>query len=392
MKYTLKRVLASGTLVFLMMAATLPCAKAQEAEIADIPVPTREERKESLKKYIPEITGEIKVRFEWLTNGGQARFNVRNARLRANGYVNPHISYRFFLDFHDQGNITILDAYVVGRYGGWEFVMGQQRADLDRSVNPYFFANRSFLIKFLTSHYAVSDVGNDAVNIMGWRDIGLQASYRFGDEIPARIAAGIFNGSGMNDPQWQGTLNYVGRVEVGHKLDGVGFKAWYYGGTLKALDKTIVSGAERETVRHRQKVRMAAAGVHYAAADCYFEGEYGFKNLTREPDAKTMHTAYIQGIYAFRFPERVRFFRYAAPVVRWDYGANIDYLNAKTGKYDRFSGHRATVGLNFGFIDAIMISELRFNYEKFLFGQTPADIAYNSLIQDKFTVELCLQF
>ncbi len=393
MKYILGRALASRRPILLsvvMMLFSMP-ARSYGAE-PDKTAPAKEQR-ESLKKYIPEVTGEIKTRFEWRTNGRSVRFNVRNARLRANGYVNPYVNYRFFLDFHDQGKINILDAYIVARYKGWEVVLGQQRADLDRSLNPYFFANRSFLIKFMASHYAVGDVGDDAVNIQGWRDMGAQFSYRFAGRVPVRVAAGIFNGSGLNNPQWQSsTLSYVGRIEIGHKFDGLGIKTWYYSGALAPLDKTVIVDGMQQRIPHRQKMRMAAAGIHYAHKRYYVESEYGFKNLLEEPGGKTMHTAYVQGIYAFPFPERIKIFRYAAPVFRWDYGANIDYLNAISARHDRFTGHRITAGVNFGFIDAIMISELRFNFEKFLFADKPSDLGENNLIQDKFTIELCLQF
>lgn len=351
--------------------------------------------REGWKKYLPSLNGEVKARFEWNTNGETARFAVRNARLRFNGYVSPLVSYRFFLDFNDKGNITILDTYVVIKPGQFEFVLGQQRADLDRSVNPYFFANRSFLIKFLPTHYAVHYDGTASVRIQGWRDIGLQVGYTFrGASAPVRVAVGAFNGAGMNRPDWSDRFSYVVRLEYGERMNGLHCKGWYYNGWLGALGRREIAGDGVTVVeeKYRQKVQMTAVGAYYAHKRMYFEGEYGARWSDNEASRKTVHVGYLQGIYAFPFRKKKMLFKYIAPALRWDIGTNIAFQNQGNAALDMFSGNRLTFGLNFGFIEKIMVSELRLDYEQFLFREKPLDIGCNHLLQDKLTLELCIQF
>lgn len=345
------------------------------------------------KRYLPTLNGEVKARFEWNVNGDDARFAVRNARLRFNGYVSPLVSYRFFLDFNDNGHITILDTYVVVKPGQFEFVFGQQRADLDRSVNPYFFVNRSFLIKFLPTHYAVHYDRTASVRIQGWRDIGLQMGYTFrGGSLPWRVAFGVFNGAGMNSPEWSDKFSYAVRLEYGRRMDGIHCKGWYYDGWLGALDRRELS-AEGEVVetRFRQRVRMMACGAYYAHKRMYFEVEGGARWFDGA-EATAMRVGYVQGIYAFPFKRKTMLFKYVAPALRWDVGSGIVFQNQERASLDAFSGSRMTFGLNLGLIERIMVSELRVNYEKFLFREKPSDLSSNRLLQNKLTLELCIQF
>lgn len=66
--------------------------------------------------------------------------------------------------------------------------------------------------------------------------------------------------------------------------------------------------------------------------------------------------------------------------------------NQERASLDAFSGSRMTFGLNLGLIERIMVSELRVNYEKFLFRGKPSDLSSNRLLQNKLTLELCIQF
>lgn len=341
------------------------------------------------------MNGEMKARYEWNTNGGISRFNVRNARLRFTGYVSDLVWYRFFLDFNDNGNLTILDTYVTLCPGAFEFVFGQQRADLDRSVNPYFFANRSLLIKYLPTNCAVSHDGRVMADIQGWRDIGISGGYTFGKggSFPVRIGAGAFNGSGMRNPVYSRKLSWSVRMEAGRKMDGIHCYAWYYDGWLASQERRVIDeGTGLEIVeKFRQKTRMAAAGMYYCADRLYLEGEYGTRFPWEDVSvSETMHTAYFQWIYSF--PLSIRLFKYAAPAFRWDIAANIPFRNVNDSSFDMLSTNRLTFGMNMGLTEKLMVSELRLNFEKFLFRKEPSDLADNPLFQDKLTLELCIQF
>ena len=94
----------------------------------------------------------------------------------------------------------------------------------------------------------------------------------------------------------------------------------------------------------------------------------------------------------YSFPLSIRLFKYAAPAFRWDIAANIPFRNVNDSSFDMLSTNRLTFGMNMGLTEKLMVSELRLNFEKFLFRKEPSDLADNPLFQDKLTLELCIQF
>ena len=74
------------------------------------------------------------------------------------------------------------------------------------------------------------------------------------------------------------------------------------------------------------------------------------------------------------------------------YGNNVDYLNTITGKREGFNANRITAGVNIGFGEKWIKSELRLNYEKYLLKERPSDFSKNKLLQDKFTLEVVATF
>ena len=174
--------------------------------------------------YVPKIDGAVKVKLEVDLQEAAYRFNVRNSRFGVRGNVSRSMYYRIQVDFNNEGKISILDSYVGYSIGGFDAKLGQQQyhfsTDLDRGPTTNMFANRSFLAKYLTSYYGneVSD-GKivSYVKTLGSRDLGLSMSYHFKTDLPLNLIAGVFNGSGTNNPEWGKRVNLMGRIELGGK-------------------------------------------------------------------------------------------------------------------------------------------------------------------------------
>ena len=60
--------------------------------------------------YRPNIHGTIRGKYEYQTEEGKGRFQVRNARISVDGNITPIISYKAEIDLCDEGSIKMLDA------------------------------------------------------------------------------------------------------------------------------------------------------------------------------------------------------------------------------------------------------------------------------------------
>lgn len=51
-----------------------------------------------IKDYLPEIHGTIRGKYEYQTETGESRFEVRNARFSVSGNVHPLVAYKAEID------------------------------------------------------------------------------------------------------------------------------------------------------------------------------------------------------------------------------------------------------------------------------------------------------
>ena len=58
-----------------------------------------------------KIGGTIRSKFEYQTEEGEGRFEVRTARINVSGKVAPAVSYKAEVDLCDEGKIKMLDPY-----------------------------------------------------------------------------------------------------------------------------------------------------------------------------------------------------------------------------------------------------------------------------------------
>lgn len=383
---------------------TTSSSDAEEVE-ADLDRDDEEEEEEEKKEvsYVPRVDGAVKAKLEVSLYDGEYRFNVRNTRFGVSGNVSPNMFYRIQVDFNNEGKLNILDSYVGYRTGGLDIRLGQQQyhfsTELDRGPNTNIFANRSFLAKYLTSYYGSELSGTNIVNYvntLGSRDLGLMTTYQFkkGLPIPIKLYFGIFNGSGINNPSWNKTVNLIGRVEVG-TADAFRAAVSYYNGSAPRHQFVIDRNGTQVEEYLNQKLNMIGTELHYVNGGFFIEGEFARRYLqTRIEDDKlntVMTAALVHSYYRFEMPHRF-VLNYIAPMLRWDIGNNMDYLNTLTSLRETVDANRITVGVNFGFGKKLIHSELRLNYEKYFVGNQPDDFPSNKLLHDKFTLEVVAAF
>lgn len=319
-------------------------------------------------EWMPEIHGTVRGKFEYEPALGATRFEVRNARLSAEGLLpfgtNDSVSspvlkrgvrYKAEIDLSDEGTIKMLDAYVqVLPWRSLRLTLGQMRVpfsiDAHRSPHQQFFANRSFIAK---------QVGNV-------RDVGLTAGYTWYIRETRRpvvlIDAGLFNGSGLTAQKtaWHRDVNFSARLQC------LPLEPWNI--TLSA-----------------QRNRVGADSLHYlslAAGSCYHdahwhaEAEYLLKRYSPN-QFSPVHA--VDVFLSYTHPVRAVALSYLA---RYDYMSRQELTDAER--------HRLTAGLTLHlFPEKRFRTDLRLNYEKYFYAP---DAAPKQSEQDKLVAELMLRF
>ncbi len=374
---------------FLFISLFAPVASAQiEEAIPSTPImadttqvaPPQEEL-----SYMPTVYGVVRAKWEASLYSGENRFNVRNSRLGVKGNASACMKYAIQIDFNNEGKVSILDSYVNLYHKEFEFILGQQKysllTDIDRGPNSSFFANRSFLSKFLTA-YSYSDGDDNTATTLGSRDIGALVRYR-SKSLPIGANLGIFNGSGSNNPEWSTDLSYIARLNLGNAKRGLWGSASYYDGHSPA------SYIADDGFAYREDMTMYGAEIAYAGARYRIEAAYA-ERIIEDETTKSLNAAYILGYYKFLLPERYEA-NYISPVARYDFANGIDY-ETTAGDIDYFSPNRITIGFNVGFVMKQLTSEIRVNYEDYIFSTNPVDYADNPLFHDKITIEFVAVF
>ena len=76
------------------------------------------------------IHGTIRSKYEYQTEEGEGRFEVRNARISVDGQLSPIVFYKAEIDLCDEGKIKMLDAYTrLKPVDGLQFTIGQMRSE-----------------------------------------------------------------------------------------------------------------------------------------------------------------------------------------------------------------------------------------------------------------------
>ncbi len=329
-----------------------------------LPLHAQEEDKVDLT---PKVHGTIRGKYEYQTEEGDGRFQVRNARVSLEGKVAKAVEYKAEIDLSDEGQIKMLDAYTkIKSVRGFDFTIGQMRVpftiDAHRSPHQQYFANRSFIAK---------QVGNV-------RDVGATLGYSFNVGIPIILQAGMFNGSGLTNQKdfWTNNINFSAKAQF---FIPRGFN--------------ITLSTQKIRPDHIS-VMMYDAGAYYHAHGWHIEAEYLFKHY--EDNAfKNVHA--FDAFVNYDIPLRKCFFTKISPLLRYDYMSDhsdgMRYLDGEENTegslmINDYQRSRITGGLTFS-IAKPFISDIRLNYEKYFYRS--GAVAKPSE-RDKIVIEVMTRF
>lgn len=299
------------------------------------------EAQETKNQYIPDFHGTIRAKYEYEPTIGKGRFEIRNARLSAEGKIIPIVKYKAEIDLSDEGTIKMLDAYVrLQPKEQLKFTFGQMRVpfsiDAHRSPHLQFFANRSFIAK---------QVGNV-------RDVGAAVSWTFGSEAPVTLEGGIFNGSGLTNQKNYWTSNY-----------SFSFKSqiclWRQFNVVLSCQKAGTSDVD---------TYMYDGGVYWDNSRWHIEAEYLRKYYS--------HHAFnpvnaVDAFAAYRLPLK-RSGMALSFLGRYDYMS--DHSNGTKDengllKTDDAERHRLTGGLTLSMGKGPLQADIRLNYEQYFYNE-----------------------
>lgn len=299
--------------------------------------------------YVPEIHGTIRGKYEYQTDKGEGRFEVRNARISLTGRVAAAVSYKAEIDLSDEGEIKMLDAYTRIRPADrLDITVGQMRVpftiDAHRSPDRQYFANRSFIAK---------QVGNV-------RDVGATLGYTLRPGFPIVVEAGLFNGSGLTGQKdyWTKSVNFSAKTQL---MFPRGFNL------TMSVQKIRPSDVE---------IMMYDAGAYWHACGWHVEAEYLYKHY--ENGAYDAVHAF-DGFVNYDIPLRGGrcMIKKISPLARFDYmsdhsdglafvngdGAAVPRLATTDSRRSRITGG-LTLSLALPFV-----ADIRLNYEKYFYRE-----------------------
>lgn len=335
----------------LIVAAVMACA-AMSAMAQDVDL-------------TPKIGGTIRSKYEYQTEEGEGRFEVRNARINITGKVTPIVSYKAEIDLCDEGTIKMLDAYTrLKPSKDCQFTIGQMRVpftiDAHRSPHQQYFANRSFIAK---------QVGNV-------RDVGAAVGYNVNVGFPIILEAGLFNGSGLTNQKdyWTKGTNYSAKAQF-----------------LLPCGLNVV-GSIQKVKPSDVTVTMYDGGLTFHHKQLLIEAEYLYKQYSKDA---------FEGVHAFDGFINYDFLMKKGPLQKISALARYDFMsNHSDGKrYENSNGEsvlkvndykrsRITSGITLSFAKPF-ISDVRINFEKYFYAKN--SIAKPSE-KDKIVIEFMTKF
>ena len=315
----------------------------------------------------PKIGGTIRSKYEYQTEEGEGRFEVRTARINVAGKVAPEVSYKAEIDLCDEGKIKMLDAYT--RITPWktlQFTIGQERVpftiDAHRSPHQQYFANRSFIAK---------QVGNV-------RDVGAELGYTWNVGFPIVLNAGVFNGSGLTNQKdyWTKGVNYSAKLQFLFPNLNLVLSTQ----KIKPSDVTVT---------------MYDGGLTFHKGGFIAEAEYLYKHYSKN----AFHDVHaFDGFVSYDIPvvNPKSLVKKVSPLVRYDFmsdhsdGTRYNVTDDDLGQLiiNDYKRHRVTGGVTLSLAKPF-ISDIRINYEKYFYRK---DGIAKTSEKDKFVIEFMTKF
>ncbi len=318
----------------------------------------------------PQIHGILRGKYEYQPDLDASRFEVRNARLSANGTLPLRSSYKLEVDLCDESAIKMKDAWVrVNPYRSLRITLGQQRMpfsiDAHRNPSAQYFANRSFIAK------QVGDM----------RDVGAAIGYDFltreGRKMLS-VDAGMYNGSNLDNQKtaWFTSPAYSARIQY-FPVKGLAL--------IPSVQHQLIAGREASYT-------SLDFGAYYEFSGFHIEAEYLRKFYAK--DAFDDCNA-IDAMAIYRQPMKKGYLGGVSYLLRYDYMDN--HSDGKKGfaegtsllKQSDAQRHRLTAGVTFHVANKHFPTDIRLNYEKYWYPNngTPKESE-----QDKLVTELMIRF
>lgn len=315
------------------------------------------------QEFHPEVHGTIRSKYEYQTEEGEGRFEVRNARFSLSGKVIDQVTYKAEIDLSDEGSIKMLDAYTrITPFKAFNFTIGQFRVpftiDAHRSPHQQYFANRSFIAK---------QVGNV-------RDVGATVGYTVNAGFPIILEAGLFNGSGLTGQKdfWTKSVNYSAKAQM----------FFPHGFNLTLSTQKIHPD--------QVNINMYDIGTYYHGGGLHIEAEYLYKHYAKDA-FDDVHS--FDGFASYDIPVRGKkpLIKTVTPLVRYDYmNDHSDGTSGDEGKLyvTDHQRSRITGGVTLS-LSTPFVSDIRINYEKYFYK---SGVVAKPSERDKIVIELMTRF
>ncbi len=333
------------------------------------------EEEQSTEKFnfLPQLHGILRGKYEYEPGLDASRFEVRNARISAEGNLPLRSCYKLEIDLCDETEMKMKDAWVgVNPWNTLRISIGQQRMpfsiDAHRNPSEQYLANRSFIAK------QVGDM----------RDVGLLINYSLNKKETgkplATLSGGIFNGASITSQQtaWHGDWNYSVRVQI-FPVKGL------------ALMPSIQHMAIADRAVHYTSLDF---GAYYERNGWHAEAEYLHKSYANDA-FDGCHAMDAMLIYEMPLKREKGFLQSVSYMCRYDYMG--DHTDGKSGFDENNPGrlvitdyerHRFTFGITLSVRNKYFPTDIRFNYEKYNYPHGGAKESE----KDKFVAELAIKF
>lgn len=330
-------------LAFTIAAASLTAAMAGDAS----------------KSYVPRFRAAMRARWENDFDLGRSRFQLRNARILADGNLIPEVDYFLQVDLCDRGTMKFLDGWArVQLFDGFKVQAGQFRmpfgVETFRAPINYVFSNRSFIGRYMCNVRAV----------------GGKAMYTL-PRAPLTIEGGIFNPTSIYDHTgWNASYAYAGRLVCKPSR-------WHFESGLMSIRPDGV------------RINLIDAAAGYFTPRWDIAAEYMYEHYTHRAHRAT-HGYCLWGDY--KMPVKAGLFN------RLSVEARLDGMTAHSdGRRDADglltttdpSRTRLTLGATLSCLRGSHGLDLRADYEKF-FYHSGVEIPAGG--GDRLVVELVLRF
>ena len=328
------------------------------------------QRQTENQKFMPQIHGILRGKYEYEPDLNASRFEVRNARLSVDGNMPLKSSYKLEVDLCDESAIKMKDAWVrVNPISTFRITLGQQRMpfsiDAHRNPSAQFFANRSFIAK------QVGDM----------RDVGAAVGYDIISMENRKILsvdAGIYNGSNLDNQKtaWFTSPAYSARIQY-FPVRGLAL--------IPSVQHQLIAG-------RNASYTSIDFGAYYEFSGFHFEAEYLHKFYAK--DAFDDCNA-IDAMAIYKIPVKKGYLGGVSYLLRYDYMDNHSdgtkgFAEGTTRLLQSDAQrHRLTAGLTFHVANKFFPTDIRLNYENYWYpnGGTPKESE-----QDKLVAELMIRF